>query len=105
MASPQTSSERANQTPSAGKVEMKLEVVVLPVSDVDVVSNIEAARAELVSRGANVSEVFHYAGLRGQRLPGADPEGRSYRSLATFSDPDGNGWLLQEIKTRLPGRV
>jgi predicted enzyme related to lactoylglutathione lyase len=70
-----------------------------------VVSDIEAARAELIRRGADVSEPFHYGGLRGPRLSGRDPEDRSYRTYATFSDPDGNGWLLQEIKTRLPGRV
>ena len=148
-------------TETAGKVEMKLEVVVLPVSDVDrakrfygglgwrmdadltsgeefrvvqltppgsqcsihfgkglttaspgsaqslylVVSDIEAARAELIARGANVSEAFHYKGTRASRVPGPDPEGRSYRTFASFSDPDGNSWLLQEIKTRLPGRV
>ena len=141
------------------QVEMKLEVVVLPVSDVDrakrfygglgwrldadftggdfrvvqltppgspcsihfgkglttaapgsvqnlylVVSDIEAARAELIGHGVDVSKSFHYAGIRGPRVPGPDPEGRSYRTLASFSDPDGNGWLLQEIKTRLPGR-
>ena len=141
------------------KVEMKLEVVVLPVSDVDrakrfyeglgwrldadftggdfrvvqltpprsqcsihfgkgittaapgsvqnlylVVSDIEAARAELTGRGVDVSEAFHYAGIRGPRIPGPHPEG-SYRTFASFSDPDGNGWLLQEIKERLPGRV
>ncbi len=148
-------------TETAGKVEMKLEVVVLAVSDVDrvkrfygglgwrldadftsgeefrvvqltppgspcsihfgkglttaapgsaqnlylVVSDIEAARAQLIARGANVSEAFHYKGTRGPRIPGPDPEGRSYRTYASFSDPDGNSWLLQEIKTRLPGRV
>ena len=148
-------------TETAGKVEMKLEVVVLPVSDVDrakrfygglgwrldadvtsgeefrvvqltppgsqcsihfgkglttaspgsaqslylVVSDIEAARAELIARGANVSEAFHYKGTRASRIPGPDPEGRSYRTFASFRDPDGNSWLLQEIKTRLPGRV
>jgi catechol 2,3-dioxygenase-like lactoylglutathione lyase family enzyme len=69
-----------------------------------VVSDVEAARAELIGRGVDVSEVFHYAGIRGPRLPGPDPEGRSYRSWASFSDPDSNGWLLQEVKTRLPGR-
>jgi catechol 2,3-dioxygenase-like lactoylglutathione lyase family enzyme len=161
MGSTQISSEQPTQIPTAGKVAMKLEVVVLQVSDVDrakrfygslgwrldadftsgedfrvvqltppgsqcsihfgkglttavpgsvqslylVVLDIEAARAELISRGVNVSEVFHYAGIRGSRLPGPDPEGRSYRTWASFSDPDGNGWLLQEIKTRLPGRV
>jgi catechol 2,3-dioxygenase-like lactoylglutathione lyase family enzyme len=72
-----------------------------------VVQDIEAARADLVARGVNVSEVFHGAGFRADaagRLPGPDPEGRSYSSFATFSDPDGNGWMLQEITQRLPGR-
>jgi catechol 2,3-dioxygenase-like lactoylglutathione lyase family enzyme len=160
MASPQTSSERPTPTASGARVETKLEVVALPVADVDrakrfyeglgwrvdadfpapdgfrvvqltppgsqcsiqfgngvttaapgsakglflAVSDIEAARADLVGRGADVSEVFHYAGIRGPRIPGRDPEGRTYRSWASFSDPDGNGWLLQEITTRLPGR-
>jgi catechol 2,3-dioxygenase-like lactoylglutathione lyase family enzyme len=65
------------------------------------VSDIDAARADLISRGAEVSEVFH---LDGGRVPGPDPEGRSYQTYASFTDPDGNGWLLQEITTRLPGR-
>ena len=74
-----------------------------------IVADIEAARAELIGHGVDVSEVFHFegglhvAGTKG-RVPGPDPEGRSYRSWASFSDPDGNGWLLQEVKTRLPGR-
>jgi catechol 2,3-dioxygenase-like lactoylglutathione lyase family enzyme len=165
--STQMRSEDATRSPSAGMVEMKLEVVVVPVSDVDrakrfygglgwrldadftagedfrvvqltppgspcsiifgkgvttavpgsiqelmlIVSDIEAARAELIGRGAQVSEVFHdaggvfvHAGTKG-RVPGPDPEGRSYCTWASFNDPDGNGWLLQEIKTRLPGRV
>jgi catechol 2,3-dioxygenase-like lactoylglutathione lyase family enzyme len=163
--STQTSHEHAKQTPSAGAVETKLEVVVLPVSDVDrakrfyeglgwrldadfasgedwrivqltppgspcsiifgkgvttaapgtvqglllIVTDIEAARADLVGRGVDASEVFHFrvgiqvVGTSG-RVPGPDPEGRSYRSFTSFRDPDGNGWLLQEIKTRLPGR-
>jgi catechol 2,3-dioxygenase-like lactoylglutathione lyase family enzyme len=153
----------------AGVVDAKLEVVVLPVADVDrakdfygqlgwrldadiargddfrivqltppgsgcsiqfgpnmtsaapgsarglylIVSDIEAARADLVARGAEVSEVFH-EGKPGARFrpAGADvrasgpaPEHGSYGSFASFSDPDGNGWLLQEITTRLPGRV
>jgi catechol 2,3-dioxygenase-like lactoylglutathione lyase family enzyme len=147
-------------TPSAGAIEMKLEVVVLPMADVDrakrfyqglgwrldadftggefrvvqltppgsqcsihfgsgltpaapgsvqslflVVSDMEAARADLQRRGVQVSEAFHYGGIRGPRLAGPDPEGRSYGTYASFNDPDGNGWLLQEIKTRLPGRV
>ena len=69
-----------------------------------VVSDVAAARAEIIGRGVDVSAVFHYAGIRGPRLPGPDPEGRSHRSWASFSDPDSNGWLLQEVKTRLPGR-
>ena len=70
-----------------------------------VVSDIEAARAELVDRGAEVSEVYHRAGPGTPPLSGPDPDRRSYRSYASFSDPDGNGWLLQEVTQRLPGRV
>src|ERR1700752_2812548 len=70
-----------------------------------VVSDIEAARAELVRRGADVSDVFHVAGPGQPALSGRDPERRSYFSYATFSDPDGNGWLLQEVTVRFPGRV
>ena len=165
MTSTQTQSERATQIPSAAKVDMKLEVVVLPVSDVDraksfygglgwrldadftsedfrvvqltppgsqcsihfgkgvtkavpgsvqslylVVSDLEAARAELIGRGVAVSEVFHEGALGDRfhpdaRVSGAAPDRSTYGSFAAFSDPDGNGWLLQEIKTRLPGRV
>ena len=65
------------------------------------VDDIDTAREDLVDRGAEVSEVFH---LEGGRVPGPDPEGRSYQTYASLSDPDGNEWLLQEIKTRLPGR-
>jgi catechol 2,3-dioxygenase-like lactoylglutathione lyase family enzyme len=157
---------------SATTVDMKLEVVVIPVSDVDrakdfyakfgwrldadfasggdfrvvqftphgsgcsvifgknvtaaapgsarglylIVSSIEAARADLLGRGVQVSEVFHqdigvFTGsdepyLFGRhRVNGPDLEHRSYRSFASFSDPDGNGWLFQEITTRLPGRI
>jgi catechol 2,3-dioxygenase-like lactoylglutathione lyase family enzyme len=162
--------DAANEV-KAATVDMKFEIVVLPVSDVDrakefygrlgwrldadfaheddfrviqftppgsgcsvifgknvtpaapgssqglylIVSDIEAARAELVERGVEVSEVFHsegvYAGadeayLFGrQRVSGPDPEHRSYRSFASFRDPDGNGWLFQELTTRLPGRI
>ncbi len=159
--STQTRSEQATPRAGAGKVEMKLEVVVIPVSDVDrakrfyqglgwrldadfpgkddfrvvqmtppgspcsihfgrgvttavpgsvqnlylVVSDIEAARAELIGHGVDVSEAFHFAGFGGARVQGHDPEGQSYTTLATFRDPDGNGWLLQVIKKRLPGRV
>ena len=158
--STQIQNEQATRIRSAQTVETKLEVVVIPVSDVDrakrfyeglgwrldadfrgagdfrvvqvtppgspcsihfgkgvttaapgsiqnlylVVSDIEAARAELVRNGADVSEVFHFDGFGGPRVSGPDPQGRSYSSLASFRDPDGNGWLLQEIKTRLPGR-
>jgi catechol 2,3-dioxygenase-like lactoylglutathione lyase family enzyme len=160
MSSTQASSEQAAQKPSAAKVDLKLEVVVIPVSDVDrakrfyeslgwrldadfandqgwrvvqftppgspcsihfgkglttavpgsiknlylVVSDIAAARGELIGRGANVSEAFHFTALGGPRAPGPAPDSRSYGTYAAFSDPDGNSWLLQEIKTRLPGR-
>ncbi|MEO7715314.1 MAG: VOC family protein [Capsulimonas sp.] len=71
-----------------------------------VVFDVEEARADLVGRGVDVSEVYHYAGLGVPgRLSGADPERQSYASFASFSDPDGNIWLLQEIQARLPGRV
>ena len=172
MSSTQVRSETAIETPRARTVDMKLEVVVIPVSDVDrakefygslgwrldadfaagddfrviqftppgsgcsvifgknvtaaapgsaqglylIVSDIEAARDELLGRGVEISEVFHDAGgvyagtdepyLFGRlRVSGPDPEHRSYRSFASFSDPDGNGWLFQEITTRLPGRI
>jgi catechol 2,3-dioxygenase-like lactoylglutathione lyase family enzyme len=165
MSSTQVSDERAAQIQRTGMVDTKLEVVVIPVSDVDrakrfygglgwrldgdfsdgkdwravhmtppgsqcsvlfgkgvttaapgsvqglllIVSDIGAARAELIRYGVDVSEVFHFegnlqvTGTKG-RAPGPDPGGRSYSSWASFSDPDGNGWLLQEIKKRLPGR-
>ena len=70
-----------------------------------VVSDIEAARAELAGRGVEVSEAFHRAGPGQPPVNGRDPERRSYSSFATFSDPDGNSWLLQEVTARLPGRV
>jgi catechol 2,3-dioxygenase-like lactoylglutathione lyase family enzyme len=145
---------------SGAPVDLKLEVVVLPVSDVDrskrfyeglgwrvdadfagvdgfrvvqmtppgspcsihfgnkvttaapgsiknlylVVSDIEAARQDLAGRGADVSEAFHFAGFGGPPVAGPEPNGRSYGTYASFSDPDGNTWLLQEVKTRLPGR-
>jgi catechol 2,3-dioxygenase-like lactoylglutathione lyase family enzyme len=68
-----------------------------------VVTDIEAARADLVGRGVAVSEIFHKV-PGGDPRPGPEPERRSYASFATFKDPDGNGWLLQEIRQRLPGR-
>ena len=78
-------------------------ILVLAVDDVDV------ARDDLIARGVKVSEVFHYAGGVFQagenaRVGGRDPQGRSYYSFASFEDPDGNGWLLQEVTTRAPGR-
>ena len=150
----------ATPVPIAATVDLKLEVVVLPVSDVDrskrfyeslgwrldgdfsngdswrgvqmtppgspcsihfgkgvttaspgsfknlylVVSDMEAARRELRDRGADVSEPFHHTAIGGPRVAGPEPQGRSYATYASFSDPDGNSWLLQEIKTRLPGR-
>jgi len=157
MSSTQISNEHTTEVPRTGMIDMKLEVVVIPVSDIDrakrfyeglgwridaditsgdgsrvvqltppgslcsihlrqrspeggrsagtwlIVSDITAARAELIGRGADVSELFHFAAGRG-RVSGPDPGGNSYSSFASFSDPDGNGWLLQEIKTRLPGR-
>src|SRR5262245_42966423 len=156
-----------NKISHASRVDMKLEVVVIPVSDVGrakrfygdlgwrfdaefaasdefhlvqftppgspcsiifgrgitsavpgsaqglylIVSDIEAARAELLTRGVKVSEVFHdvggvfhHAGKEG-RVNGPDSQRRSYASFASFSDPDGNGWFLQEVTVRLPGRV
>jgi catechol 2,3-dioxygenase-like lactoylglutathione lyase family enzyme len=78
--------------------------LVLAVHDVD------AARANVIARGVEVSEIFHYAGGpfnntgENPRVGGREPQGRSYYSFASFRDPDGNGWLLQEITTRLPGR-
>jgi catechol 2,3-dioxygenase-like lactoylglutathione lyase family enzyme len=102
---------------------MKLEVTVIPISDADrakaarglylVISDIEAARDELTAHGAEVSEVFHpgapgaqfQPGATGSLVSGRAPDQASYGSFATFSDPDGNGWLLQEVTERLPGRV
>jgi catechol 2,3-dioxygenase-like lactoylglutathione lyase family enzyme len=161
-----TTEDTATHIPAAATTDLKLEVVVIPVSDVDrakrfyesigwrldadfaaedywrlvqmtppgsqcsvmfgkgfttaepgsvqgtflVVDDIEATRERLIERGVRMSEVFHFdgmllraAGTKG-RVPGRDPEDRSYFSFASFSDPDGNGWLLQEVTTRLPGR-
>lgn len=75
------------------------------------VDDLDAVRADLIERGVNVSEIFHYPGgpfnntLENPRVDGRDPQGRSYFSFASFEDPDGNLWLLQEITTRLPGRL
>jgi catechol 2,3-dioxygenase-like lactoylglutathione lyase family enzyme len=72
-----------------------------------IVEDLAAARDELISHGARVSEIWHGPGLDNveKRMPGPDPDGGSYRSFATFADPDGNTWLLQGITQRLPGRV
>lgn len=67
------------------------------------VENIDAARADLIARGVKVSDPFHREGDN-PRVAGRDPQGRSYFTFASFEDPDGNVWLLQEITTRLPGR-
>lgn len=168
----QGASDSTTRNAGVAKVDLKLEVIVIPVSDVDrskqfytrlgwrldaefasgddyrvlqftppgsgcsvifgrnvtpalpgsaqglylVVSDIEAARNELISRGVEVSELFHgadgaYAGsdepyIFGRiRVAGPNPEHGSYRTFASFRDPDGNGWLLQEVTTRLPGRI
>jgi len=158
MSRTQISTERQSVTgaPPAATVDLKLEVVAIPVSDVDrskafyaglgwtvdadfmvgndfravqltppgspcsihlsttavpgsaqgmflVVSDIEAARKELIAHRVNVSEVFHYDGDH-RPVPGPDPKLPSYGSYASFSDPDGNRWVLQQVKTRLPGR-
>ena len=172
MSTNEVRSNDATSNASAARVDMKFEIVVIPVSDVDgakefyarlgwrldadydtgkdfrviqftppgsgcsvifgknvtaappgcaqglylIVSDIETARDELLRGGVEISEVFHdaagaYAGndepyLFGRvRVSGPDPDHRSYRSFASFRDPDGNGWLLQEITTRLPGRI
>src|SRR5262245_30613662 len=155
MSSTQVATE-GTTLPRASTVDLKLEVVAIPVSDVDrakafyeglgwtldadfmigkdfravqltppgspcsihlattavpgsaqgmflVVSDILAARKELIARGVNVSEVFHFDGDH-HVVPGLDPQGQSYGSYASFSDPDGNRWILQEVKIRVPGR-
>jgi catechol 2,3-dioxygenase-like lactoylglutathione lyase family enzyme len=158
MSSTQVSTEQqpATGVPRAATVDLKLEAIAIPVSDVDrakafygslgwtldadfrvgkdfravqltppgspcsihlsttaapgsaqgmflVVSDIEAARGELIARGVDVSEVFHFDGDH-RPVPGPDPKLPSYGSYAAFSDPDGNRWVLQQVKTRLPGR-
>jgi catechol 2,3-dioxygenase-like lactoylglutathione lyase family enzyme len=160
MSSTQITDEQATRIPKRPTVDLKLEVVVIPVSDVDrakrfyeglgwrldadftngkdwrvvqmtppgspcsihfgkglttavpgsiknlylVVSDIEEARSDLRAHGADVSQAFHFDSFGGPPVPGPDPQGRSYSTLASFSDPDGNSWLLQEIKARFPGR-
>ena len=74
------------------------------------VENVDAARKELIGRGAEVSEVFHFVdfpfnnSVKDSRIPGRDPENRTYFTFASFKDADGNEWLLQEVTERLPGR-
>ena len=162
MSSTQVSTEQPHATgvSTGTSVDLKLEVVVIPVSDVDraksfyerlgwrldgdfsgadnwrgvqftppgspcsiqfgkgvtpavpgsfknlylVVSDMEAARRDLNARGADVSPAFHFTSFGAPPSPGPDPNGGSYMTFASFSDPDGNTWLLQEIKTRLDGR-
>jgi catechol 2,3-dioxygenase-like lactoylglutathione lyase family enzyme len=156
MSSTQVNTERQPATGVPTAVDLKLEVVAIPVSDVDrakafyeglgwtldadfrvgkdfravqltppgspcsihlsttaapgsaqgmflVVSEIEVARNELITRGVDVSEVFHFDGDH-RPVPGPDPKLPSYGSYASFSDPDGNRWVLQQVTTRLPGR-
>jgi catechol 2,3-dioxygenase-like lactoylglutathione lyase family enzyme len=136
MSNVQASNESTHLSPPVTAGEMWLEVVVVPVTDVDrtksfyeklgwrldadfpvedgyrvvQVIDIDRARADLLERGVDISEpfhdatgTFHQAGETG-RLSGPAPGRADYGSIAASSDPDGNGWLLQEIKTRLPGR-
>ena len=159
MSTTDASTDASTGAPAPGTIDMKLEVITIPVSDVDraksfyeslgwrldadfdlgngirvvqftpthsecslafgsgivnaepgsverlemVVSDIEAARGDLMSRGVEVSEPFHRGA--GGFEPGLDPERTSYNTYATFKDPDGNGFLLQEVTDRLPGRV
>jgi catechol 2,3-dioxygenase-like lactoylglutathione lyase family enzyme len=166
MSSVQDNSERETGAGGAAMIDLKLEVVIIPVSDVDrarafyeglgwrldadfadeagfrivqltppgspcsiqfgsdvtsaqpgsatytylVVPDVQAARAAIAARGVPVSEVFHEGSLGDRfdpaaRVAGPAPDGATYGSFASFSDPDGNTWLLQEITTRLPGRV
>jgi catechol 2,3-dioxygenase-like lactoylglutathione lyase family enzyme len=101
---------------SAGSIQFGVGVTAAPPGSLRgmylVVDDIEAARAELAERGAQVSEIFHEAGLGARfrpegadgRVPGPSPERQTYGSFVTFDDPDGNGWIVQEITSRLPGR-
>jgi catechol 2,3-dioxygenase-like lactoylglutathione lyase family enzyme len=152
MSVTQNHGEAAVETPKLPRIDLKLEAIATPVSDVDrtkrfysdlgwrldaditgegfrvlqftppgspcsaifgsgitaanylIVPDIEAARAELAESGVDISEVYHYA-ADGSRVSGPDPGRRSYASWASFSDPDGTGWSLQERTQRLPGRV
>jgi hypothetical protein len=97
-------------TSAVATVPMRFEVTSLPVTDIDrakalflIVEDIIAARDALIGHGAEVSEIWHSAPAQPNE-PGPDPERRSYLSYASFADPDGNVWQLQEITQRLPGR-
>jgi hypothetical protein len=112
MSAAEVRSNDASGIASVKNADMKLEVVVIPQGLYLIVSGIEAARGKLLARGVEVSEVFHEgtAGARfhpatNGRVSGPAPDRGSYRSFASFSDPDGNGWLFQEVTTRLPGRI
>jgi catechol 2,3-dioxygenase-like lactoylglutathione lyase family enzyme len=93
-------------TPPGSSCSIHLSTTAIPGSAQGmflVVSDIEAARRTLIARSVDVSEVFHFDGDH-QAVPGLDPERQSYGSYASFADPDGNRWVLQQVKTRLPGR-
>jgi catechol-2,3-dioxygenase len=107
MSTADVSTETATEVPGTGAVDMKLEVVVLPVTDADRAKQFYESLGWRLDADVATGEVFHdeggvfdHAGTKGRVCPGRS----SYGSWASFSDPDGNGWLLQEITTRLPGR-
>lgn len=89
-------------TPPGSACSVFFSTEIAPGQDL-VVDDIDAARAELTGHGAEVSEVFQLDGAK--RIPGPAPDHKSYCSYASFNDPDGNGWLVQEVTTRLPGRT
>jgi catechol 2,3-dioxygenase-like lactoylglutathione lyase family enzyme len=111
------SSHSETHAPIAGKVDLKLEAVVIPVSDLDRAKKFYTGLGwrldadfsrELVGSGVQVSEVFHFSegpAPFGDKVRGPAPNHQSYGSYASFRDPDGNTWLLQEVTTRFPGRV
>src|SRR6476619_1108223 len=93
--------QRTSRRQGVGTMNVNLEVVSIPVSDV------VATREELAQRGVNITEVYHGQGspfFPAARISGPDPNRASYNSYASFEDPDGNGWTLQEVTSRLPGR-
>jgi hypothetical protein len=107
MTSSDVSADTAREASGRAAVAMRFEVAPGSMQDMMlIVDDIVAARDELISRGADVSEIFH--GRRNaapeDRQLGPDPDRSSYGTYATFTDPDGNGWLLQQITERLPGR-